>query len=314
MTKKSSVCMGTLVTQRVYGVFAHRAIECCQRLFESLESEMSVFVPSSDIFMLNASAGKGPVKISPRSVEVLELAQRVSVLSSGAFDVTAGAFVNLWRTALAENRVPDASEIAVTSRLVDYRKLVLDSKHSTAHLKIPGQSVDLGGIAKGYAARLARETYQTYGVKSAVLDLGGAVLFVGRRARSSEWVAGIQHPAKERGACFACVSVVDKCVVTSGGYERYQLHDGIRYHHIIDPSTGYPSNSDLVSCSIVSHDPVWADALSTACFVLGSERAIHLVESIEDTHLILLTSNNEVYVSPSLRDSLRLLDADMRLI
>jgi thiamine biosynthesis lipoprotein len=181
--------------------------------------------------------------------------------------------------------------------LVGYEDLTLDRDRMTVGLKRTGQSIDLGGIGKGFAADKIVELFRGYGISSAFTNFGGNVAAIGSKPDGSPWHVGIRHPRKEEGLIGA-VLVSDKSVVTSGDYQRYFVdNDGIRYHHILDPATGYPADSGLVSVTVISDSSVTADALSTLLFVAGMEKGIECLESFPGTEAIFADRKLNIYVT-----------------
>jgi thiamine biosynthesis lipoprotein len=167
-------------------------------------------------------------------------------------------------------------------------------------------AVDVGAIAKGYAADQAARILMDAGVEHALLDFGGNILTIGNKPDGSQWRIGIQHPEESRNQYLGILEGVDETIVTSGPYERYFIEEGVRYHHILDRRTGYPARNGLLSATIVAEESMRADALSTATFVLGMEEAQELVLSLEDVEAIFVTEEQEVWVSPGLRERFEL--------
>ncbi len=307
--------MGTIVTQRVWGANAEAAADEVSRELEHLERALSFHSPESDLSRFNANAGRGWTPVSADLLRVLERARACSELTGGSFDVTAAPLVRLWNIHGGEpgrrgRPIPPKCEIERLLPLVDNRDLRVDVHAGSASLARPGQMVDLGAIAKGYAADRAREIYVESGVRSAVVDIGGNVALVGRGPGGLPWRVGIQHPAERQGGLIATLAASDESVVTSGDYERFVESGGARYHHIIDPATGYPARSGLTSATVVCGDSTLADALATAIFVLGPERGAQLVDSFPGIGAVLITdeSTRRVYVTDGLRDRFTLLD------
>lgn len=170
-------------------------------------------------------------------------------------------------------------------------------------LKKVGQSIDLGGIAKGYAGDEAIKIYKKHGIESAYINLGGNVVVLGKKPNGKPWKIGIQNPRDIKGKYIGIVEVSDKAVITSGDYERYFEENGKRYHHIFDPNTGYPANSGLISATIITGLSIEGDALSTAVFVLGLEKGIELVESLEGVEGIFITEDKNIYVTSGLENN-----------
>jgi thiamine biosynthesis lipoprotein len=177
---------------------------------------------------------------------------------------------------------------------------VLDTIQKTAGLKSPGQSVDLGGIGKGFASDRFMEIFQEYGVTSAFSNIGGNVSTLGNKPDGSPWRVGIRHP--RLNGLLGAVTVTGKAVVTSGDYERYFFgRDGRRFHHILNPITGYPADSGLISVTVVTDSAMTADALSTAVFVAGLKRGLVMMEKYLRTEAVLVDEKLRVYVTQGLR-------------
>jgi len=271
-----------------------------KRLFE-IERAMSKTIATSEISKINENAGQDYVDISEDTYEVIERALKFANVTEGSFDPTIGPLVDLWKiTESEENRtwLPTDEEIKKVIDLVDYKKV--DLKDGEAYLSQAGMKLDLGGIAKGYGADEARRILKEEGVNSALIDLGGNIYAVGEKPDGSSWRIGIKNPDEEGNDYLGIVSVKDKSVVTSGGYERYFKLNGKVYHHIINPKTGYPANNGIRSVSIISDSSTDGDALATAVYIMGLERAKDLIKNFTDVGFIILTDDNHIYISKNL--------------
>lgn len=299
-----SLGMGTEICHRAFGKHAEKALRAVEAEAKRLERLLSRFVPESEISGINRFAGRKKVTLSPDAFEVLALAAHFSGCCHGFFDVTIGPLVNLWNVQNTA-AVPDEVRIRQVLPLVNYADLLLDPAAKTAGLRQPGQSIDLGAIGKGYASDKFVEVFRNFGVTSAFTNLGGNVAVLGAKPDGSPWRVGIRHPRQEN-RLIGTVSVVDKAVVTSGDDQRYFVDgSGKRRHHILDPSTGYPSESGLLSATIVADSAAAADALSTALFVAGLEKGLGILESFPGAEAILVDGNLQVYVTPGLKDRFR---------
>lgn len=300
---RTGFAMGTLVQVRAYAPAgrADEAVEAAMARIREVEAHMSVSVPSSDTAAVNRGAGGLPTKVGEDTLYVVKKALEYGALSGGKFDVAVGPLVQLWGIGTDHARVPAPSEIEAAKSLVDYRGVKLDDSAGTIGLEKPGMALDLGAIAKGFAADKAAEALVEHGVRSAFIDLGGNILVVGSRPDGSPWRVGIQDPWRERGATFGVVPVRDAAVVSSGTYERFFEKDGKRYHHIIDPDTGYPAETGIASVTILAHRAVDADALSTTVFLLGPSRGMDLVTGFPGVEAVIVTDDRQVIVSPGLR-------------
>lgn len=295
------ICMGTVVTQLVHGAKAKKALSAVNRELRRMEAQLSFHSPSSQLASLNNAAGRKPVKVGPDLFSLLELSRELAVLTGGAFDVTVGPLVREWATCLKSGATPAPSRIETLLALVNARDIELDERRRTAFLPKAGQSVDLGGIAKGYAADRVLPIYRDHGITSGVIDLGGNVFALGRKVDGQPWRVGIQDPENERGTPLFVLEVVDKTVVTSGGYERYTVLGGVRYHHLLDPRTGWPAETDLSSTTVVGDVSAVADGLATAISVIGSTGAAEVLRFRRSAYeALLITGKKSALVTPGL--------------
>lgn len=294
--------MGTVIIHKVFGEQGKKALLAAEKETIRLENMLSRFIPDSDISRINRFAGTGYERLSPDTYEVLSHAVEFSKRSQGSFDVTIGPLVNLWVSARDVSLPPEETRIGQAISLVDYQDLVLYPSERAAGLKRIGQSIELGGIGKGFAADKVLEVLKKHGITSAFTNFGGNVATIGAKPDGNPWSIGIQHPRQGK-KLIGIVSVVGKSVVTSGDYQQYFTYsDGKRYHHILNPATGYPSESRLISVTIVADNSMTADALSTTLFVVGMERGIELLKSFPDTEAILIDINLQVYITKGLQD------------
>jgi thiamine biosynthesis lipoprotein len=246
----------------------------------------------SDVFKLNNADG-APVEVHEETAALISQSLVFSELSGGLFDISIGAVSGLWD--FKEGVVPDEAVLAEAVTHVDYRGIEVNG--STVTLADPAARLDLGGIAKGYAADEAARLLREAGCESALINLGGNVYALGLKPDGSSWKVGIQDPQQARGTLKAALPTRDLSVVTSGPYERSFEAEGVRYHHILDPRTGYPVQTDLESATILSALSVEGDALTTCCFLLGREAAWELVLSRPDVQALLVDAAGEVLLT-----------------
>lgn len=295
------LAMGTVMTHRAYGLHADECLGAVVEEVERLERILSRFLPASDVSRVNRSAGMKPEAVSMDSYEVLSRAAEFSQRCPACFDITIGPLVTLWNSAKAAALVPDEFSIQQALPLVNCRDLMLDPWRRTAGLARVGQSIDLGGIGKGFAGDRIIEVYQEYGIDSAYSNLGGNVVTLGAKPDGSPWRVGIQHPRQEN-KLIGSLCVVNQSVVTSGDYQRFFTdRQGKRRHHILNPASGYPAESGLISVSIVAAESLAADALSTAVFVAGLEQGLELLRGFPQTEAILVDEKQRVYITRGLR-------------
>lgn len=275
---KTNILMDTVVTITFYDDTDPAVLELAFEEVARLENLLSASVEGSDIDRLNRAAGREWVTIAPETEEVLRLAGEFSALSEGAFDVTAGPLIDLWDIN-GGGHYPDREELDHALALVGWEDLLVEE--GKAFLAREGMEVNLGAIAKGYIADRVKLLLLDQGVEHATLDLGRNVLLIGEKADGVNFNIGVNDPNTPEQALVGALSVADKSLVTSGINERYFVHQGTTYHHILDPFTGFPSENEIASVTILSDSSAHGDALSTTCFLLGEERGLALVESLE---------------------------------
>lgn len=273
--------------------------------FDLIRADEKLFsrtIEGSDVWNINHAGGK-PVNVSDETADILTLCTKYSKLSGGAFDVTIEPVSSLWNFTSENPTLPDTAALKAAVQLVDYRQLTVipaakDSPFSV-QLSNSKAAVDLGGIAKGYIADHLHQYLTEHNVKSALINLGGNIYAVGTK-KGKPWTIGVRNPSDSE-TISAKLSVTDSSVVTSGTYERCFTLDGVLYHHILDPSTGQPVRNGLASVTIVCANSAQADALSTACFVLGKEKGLALIESLPDTEALFIDDDGNLTASPGLK-------------
>jgi thiamine biosynthesis lipoprotein len=276
--------------------------------FDRLDERLSVWKERSDVQQLNAAAGQHPVAVSPDTMAVLSAALDVGDWTEGKFDITFGSMSDLWRFDHDQDgRVPSAADIRARLPLIDYRAIVLDARAGTAFVSRAGMRVHLGGIGKGYAVDRSIALLRARGVHDFMIQSGGDMYAAGQRG-DRPWRVGIRDPRGPETAVFAALDLKDTTFSTSGDYERAFIHQGHRYHHIIDPDTGQPAEGSR-SVTIVADHAILADGLSTGVFVLGPEKGMALIERLPGVEGVIVTPKNEVLVSSGLRQRLHLLSA-----
>jgi thiamine biosynthesis lipoprotein len=294
--------MGTVITGKVYGKNREKASSEVINRISEIEKMMTINSPGGDINKLNSMSGKDYVALNPESVYVMNVANRYSELSGGAFDVTIGPLVKAWAIGTDNPRIPEIAEIKSLLKLVSYKDLVIDEKNNKAMLKKQNQVVDLGGIAKGYAGDEAVRILKDNKITSAYVNLGGNVVTLGKKPDGSLWRIAVQNPRAANGKYVGILEVADKAIVTSGDYERFFEKDNVRYHHILDTKTGNPAKSGLIAVTIVYDRSVDADALSTSLFILGMDEGKKLISSIKGAEAVFINIKKEIYITGGLKD------------
>lgn len=304
--EKDTYMMGTIIQLKIYGDNAKKATEAVLQRINDIENKMSVNIDTSEISKLNAKAGISSEKLSKDTFSVLEKSVYYSKLTQGSLDATIEPIVKLWGIGTEKERIPALNEINEKLKLLDYNDIILDSKSSTAQLRRTGQAIDLGAIAKGYTADEIKKVLISNKINSALINLGGNVYAVGSKTDGSSWTIGVQNPLEKRGKYIGTINVTDKSIVTSGNYERYFIKDGKRYHHIFDPKSGYPSESGLISTTIISDYSIDGDALSTSTYIMGLTKGIKLIESIKGIEAIFITEDKKIYLTSGIKDKFNL--------
>lgn len=289
---KTSLKLDTVVTITLYDWTDPSTIDLAMAEIDRLDGLLSVEKEGSDLYRLAQAAGKHWVDISLETAEVLTASKEYYTLSQGYFDITVGPLIDLWNIQDDhQGHYPTQEELTKTLPLV--RSDDLQVKDGKAYLAREGMKANLGAIAKGYIADKVKEFLMNQGVKHAVLDLGRNILLIGGKTDASNFEIGVQDPNGEDGKVYAYLSVKDKSIVTSGVYERYFLYDGVKYHHILDPFTGFPVENGLSSVTILSDNSMQGDALSTTCLLLGEEKGMALIESLDHVEALFITSDGE---------------------
>lgn len=298
--QRTELVMDTVVTVTAYGRAAPDAVERVMSEFARFDALWNRFDPSSEVSRINANAGREPVKVHEDTRFIIKKSLVHSELSGGAFDITIGPLVDLWGFTRGERRVPASDEIRRAQELVDYRDVVVDDAAGTVFLRRPGMSLDLGAVAKGYATDRAAAILKSHGITQALINAGGNVYAIGSKPDRTNWTIGVQHPRRP-GQLIASMRLIDMSAVTSGDYERFFEVGGVRYHHIIDPSTGSPARGGLTAITVVSRDSAEADMLSTSVFILGKSKGIELIRRIGGTEAVFVEEGNIVTITDGLK-------------
>lgn len=303
MVKETDFFLGTACTVQLYGREHREKFQPVFDILEDIENKMSVHIDDSDISRINSMAGKEAVKVSEDTFTVVEKAKHFSKLSKGEFDLTVKPLIDLWGIGTDNQRVPSREEIDTALDKIDYTKVILDSGTSTVFLEEEGMGIDLGGIAKGYAADLSVEYLKEQGLEYGIINFGGNVYAFGEKYGETPWKIGVQKPEGTRGEYIGIAEVVDKTVVTSGKYERFFVKDGIKYHHILSTKDGYPVENTLSSVTVITDSSLDADALSTLLFTIGLEEGLSMAEDMGGIESIFYTEDNVIHKTEGLEES-----------
>lgn len=263
-----------------------------KKLCEKYDTMFSATNTDSELYKLNHANGQ-PFTVSSETANLIQEGIHYSELSGGAFDLTIEPVSALWDFKADKPTVPSSDAIAQAVSHVDYTKV--DIQDNTVTLEDPEAGIDLGAIAKGYIADQVKTYLKKQGIKHAIINLGGNVDVIGTKPDGSKYNIGIQKPFDESGEAITSVQLKDQTVVTSGIYERYFKKNGKLYHHILDPRTGYPCENNLYSVSIITDSSTKADALSTTCFLLGYQKGMELIQSMDGVEAIFITDDEKVH-------------------
>ena len=292
--------MDTYMTVKAYGFNGDAAVDAAVDEINRLDALLSTGKKDSEIGQINANNGG---QLSEDGAVLMERSLELYKSTNGAFDVAIYPVMKAWGFIDGNYQVPDTDALKATLELVDPSLIDYDKETSTVSFKKDGVQIDLGGIAKGYTSSRIMDIYKEKGVTSGLVNLGGNAQVFGTKPDGSLWRVAVQSPDSE-DEYLGVLETKDKAIITSGGYERYFEKDGVTYHHIIDPSTGYPADNGLISVTIVSADGTLADGLSTSLFVMGKDKAIDYWRAHSDEFdMILLTDDEKLYVSAGIKDS-----------
>ena len=292
--------MDTYMTVTAYGEAAEEAVSAAITEIERLNALLTATDNTGEVYAVNQNGGG---TLSEDGMYLLERSLEFYGSTEGAFNVAIFPIMAAWGFIDDHFGVPTEEELNGALELIDIGNISVDEEASSVTLKKEGMAIDFGGIAKGYTSSNVIRILETYGIENAVVNLGGNVQVLGTKPDGSFWRVGIINPFNPDTG-IGVVEVADCAVITSGGYERYFVQDGVNYHHIIDPSTGYPANNGLVSVTIVSSDGTLADALSTSLFVMGVDNAISFLEKNSELFdAILITEDGEISVTEGLAEN-----------
>ena len=296
--------MDTYMTLTAYGENAQEAVEAGIAEIQRLDDLLSTGKETSEIAQINQNGGG---VLSEDTEYLVKRALDIYQSTNGAFDISIYPVMQLWGFTTGNFAVPSESDLAAKLALVDAGKITLSEENGQTSISLPeGMEIDLGGIAKGYTSGRVMDVMKSYGIESAVINLGGNAHVLGNKTDGSQWKVGIQDPNDTDGY-LGGVSVTDKAIITSGGYERYFVDEdtGVKYHHIIDPKTGYSAYNGLISVTIVSTDSTLADGLSTSLFVLGTQDAITYCEehcAADGFDAIMEDEDGKLYITDGIYD------------
>lgn len=292
--------MDTYMTVTAYGENADQAVKASIEEIQRLDTLLSATAETGEVYTVNHSGGG---VLSEDSMYLLERSLELHESTGGAFNVAIFPVMEEWGFVSDEFAVPSEAKLQEKLALANVDGINIDYATSGITFDEEGMAIDFGGIAKGYTSLKIADIFREMGIESGLINLGGNAQVVGTKTDGSDWKVGIQNPEND-SEYLGVLSVTDCAVITSGGYERYFEEDGITYHHIIDPATGYPAENGLISVTIVSKDGTLADGLSTSLYVMGLEKAEqYWREHSEEFDAILMTEDQDIYITEGIADN-----------
>lgn len=319
--EKSNIVMDTVVTLSAYGINSKEAVEESFNRLNEINEMASTNINTSDIYKINNSSGTGYVKVHPEILKMIEASIEYSKLSDGAFDITIGPIIKLWGIGTDNEKIPTEEEIKAKLQLVGYDKIRINENDSSVRLEKQGMSIDLGGIAKGFAVDEVLKIYKKYNIENGLINLGSSSIYaLGKNKDNNYWSVGIKHPRSEdSNEYMGVIKLSNESLSTSGDYERYFIKDNKRYHHIIDPKTGYPVDNGVMSDTIVINDDtqnsgMLADILTTTVFTLGPEKGLKLINNLPGVSCEITTADYKVYTSEGFKERVTDLSKDFEFV
>ena len=306
--------LGTVCTVQLFEYGKQKYYDTLFERLEQIEAHMSMNIPSSDIARINAASGVQKIAVHEDTFKVIRRALDIAQLSDGAFNPASGALVKLWNIGSDAPHLPSQEEIEGALALCDWRSVVLseDGEEKSVYLPVKGTALDLGGIAKGFAADELAALIKKLKIPRAIIDLGGNIYAVGEKKGKEAWKVGIKNPFDSAASPVVALSVKDVSVVTSGVYERFFVYEGRLFHHLLDCKTGYPADNGLMSVTIVNGSSMDADALATAVFVMGKERGMDLLRRI-NTQGLCIDTEKTIDATESIKTQALLLNEEFSI-
>ncbi len=296
--------MSTYIDQQVYTKNLSRGnaiINDTMSALKRFEDRLSMFDSDSEIAKINQNAGVSFVAVSAHTFELLQKTVSYCELSGGLFDITIAPVTQAWGISGDSPRVPAKDELETLKTLVNYKDILFDEQTSSVMLRNKGQAIDLGAVAKGEACNIVRDLYLQNEVQAGLLSIGGNILVVGQKPKTGGFVIGVRDPRGAQNEVIGTIRLTDEVLSTSGDYERVFEQNGLRYHHIMDPATAAPAETDLMSVTVVCEDGAYADFLSTYLFLLGRDAVIEKMHAM-DIGIVAVDKQYNVYISPGLHE------------
>ena len=264
-----------------------------------IEKLISSWDLNSETSLINKHSGIKPIKVDKELFDLIERSIAISALTNGAFDISYASMDRIWNYDGSMREMPSEEEISNSIKKVGYQNISIDKEAQTVFLKLKGMKIGFGAIGKGYAADKAKALLMEKGVKAGIINASGDLNAWGKQADGSDWMVAITNPLN-KNKVFSWLPINDSAIVTSGNYEKFISFDGIRYSHIIDPRTGYPSTG-IISTSIMTSNAELADAISTSVFVMGVETGLDFINQLKGVDCIIIDEENKIHISNNIK-------------
>lgn len=280
---------------------ANTVMQTIEDYCNELDDKLSIFKEKSEINRINNNAGIKFVQVSQDTFEIIKMAKEFGKITNGAFDITIKPLVDLWSEARKEKNIPKKIKLKDFLRKINYNNIILNDKDHSVMLKKQGQSIDLGGIAKGYVIDKVKYILQSNGFSNAIINLGGTVSSIGEKRK-----IGIRNPFTPMNSSKEVQKVmeiecIEEDIVTSGIYEQFINKNGKIYHHILNPYTGYPTENQMVSVTLIGNNGAELDSIATACFTLGIEKSIKLLNQL-NINAIFILDDGKIFYTEGLKN------------
>lgn len=264
-----------------------------------IEKLISSWDVNSETSLINKLSGIKPIKVDKELFDLIERSIAISTLTNGAFDISYASMDRIWNYDGTMREMPSEEKISSSIKKVGYQNIIIDKEAQTVFLKLKGMKIGFGAIGKGYAADKAKALLIEKGVKAGIINASGDLNAWGKQANGRDWMVAITNPLN-KNKVFSWLPINDSAIVTSGNYEKFISFNGIRYSHIIDPRTGYPSTG-IISTSIMTSNAELADAISTSVFVMGVETGLDFINQLKGVDCIIIDEQNKIHTSNNIK-------------
>lgn len=304
--EKKEILFGTVCYIKVFGENSKKAVIKSFKELRNLHNQFSLFDKKSEINKLNSSDEK-EIICSKDMLEIIKNSLEYSKITNGNFDITSQKLIEFWGIGKENFKIRNKGDIDNIKKYINYKNIFLDEENFKVKLG-KMQNITLAGIAKGFATDQIVKILVSYNIKNAIINLGGNVYAMGYKEDKNVWNVGIQNPLKSTGQYMGVIGVSNKSIVTSGSYERFSVYNDILYSHIIDLKSGYPVSNEMLSITIISNKSIDGDGLSTGLFIMGLEKALKIIESLNDIECVCILKSGKVVLSSGLIGYFKIID------